>query len=86
MSLKRIIPVVVATSVLASTAAFAASQNINGEIKSIDSKQDTITLKTGEVFQLPKKFDLKSLKTGEKVMVTYDSQNGKMVASKVKPL
>lgn len=86
MSIKRIIPTVIAASLLASTVAYAASQNLNGEIKSIDAKQATITLKTGETFQLPKGFDAKSLKTGENVMVTYDKKDGKMVASAVKPL
>lgn len=86
MSLKRIIPAVVAASLLAGTAAFAASQSMNGAIKSIDAKQATITLATGETFQLPKGFNVKSLKAGEKVSVTYDTKDGKMVASEVKPL
>jgi Cu/Ag efflux protein CusF len=86
MSLTRVIPALIAASLLASTAALAASQSASGEIKSIDAKQATITLKTGETFQLPKSFDVKSLKAGENVSVTYDNKNGKMMASAVKPL
>lgn len=86
MSLKRIVPAVVALSMLAGTAAFAAAQTATGEIKSIDAKQATITLADGQVYQLPKNFDAKSLKKGEKVSVTFDKTNGKMVASAVKPM
>ncbi|MEZ5926499.1 MAG: DUF1344 domain-containing protein [Hyphomicrobiaceae bacterium] len=86
MALKRIIPVAIVATLLASTAGLAASQNLNGEIKSIDAKQATITLASGETFQLPKGFNAKSLKAGEKVSVTYDQQDGKMMATSVKAL
>lgn len=86
MSFKRIVPAVVALSMLAGTAALAAAQTTTGAIKSIDAKQATITLADGQVYQLPKNFDAKSLKKGEKVSVTFDKADGKMVASQVKPM
>ncbi len=86
MSFKRIIPAAVALSMLAGTTAFAAAQTATGAIKSIDAKQATITLADGQIYQLPKNFDAKSLKKGEKVSVTFDKTDGKMVASQVKPM
>lgn len=86
MSFKRIVPAVVALSMLAGTAALAAAQTTTGAIKSIDAKQATITLADGQVYQLPKNFDAKSLKKGEKVSVTFDKTDGKMVASQVKKM
>jgi Cu/Ag efflux protein CusF len=85
MSLKRIVPAAVLVAILAGPA-LAASKSLNGEIKSIDATKGSIVLATGEVFQLPKQFDAKTLKVGEKVAVTYDTNNGKMVASAVKAM
>lgn len=61
--------------------AFAATAS--GAIKSIDSAGHALTLNDGKVYQLPSSFQTASLKVGEKVNVTYEMQNGKMVASAV---
>jgi Cu/Ag efflux protein CusF len=71
-------------TMLISSAAFAASMNAAGVIKSIDAKANTITLADGKSYVLPAKFDIKSLKTGEKVTVTYDMKGKEMVATGVK--
>jgi Cu/Ag efflux protein CusF len=71
-------------TMIISSAAFAATQNDSGAIKSIDAKANTITLADGKTFVLPKGFKLDTLKAGEKVAVAYDMTNGKMEAVSVK--
>ena len=85
MMTKHIVSAAVLIAMLSGTAAYAA-QSKSGEIKSIDAKKLQVVLVTGEQFQLPKTFDLKTIKAGEKVTVTYDTKNGKMVASDVKAM
>ena len=67
-----------------SSAAFAATMNASGVIKTIDTKTNAITLADGKMFVLPKGFKLDTLKAGEKVAVVYDMKDGKMVADSVK--
>lgn len=80
-------PLILAASLgtmLISSAAFAASANENGVIKTIDAKANTITLADGKTFVLPAGFVITTLKAGEKVAVVYDMKNNQMVASSVK--
>ena len=51
-------------------AAFAASTDTTGVVKSIDEKTMTLTLEDGSAYVLPKCFDVKTLKVGEKVVVS----------------
>ncbi|MGQ0445225.1 MAG: DUF1344 domain-containing protein [Beijerinckiaceae bacterium] len=74
----------VATAAL-STAALAASMTRVGEVKSTDAAKHELVLSTGATFELPAKFNVSSLKNGEKVKVTYEMKDGKMVASHVWP-
>jgi Cu/Ag efflux protein CusF len=72
------------SSMLVSSAAFTASLTDNGVIKSIDTKGNSLTLVDGMTFTLPAKFDAKTIKVGEKIAVTYDVVNKKMIASAIK--
>ncbi len=79
---KIMLPALVAVSLVASTAAFAADQTATGAITSLDAKACTVTLgKT--VYQFAEKCDFSKLKTGEKVTITYTVANNKDVASKI---
>lgn len=60
-----------ASLALGSTAFAAAPATVEGMIKSLDVKADTLTLNTGAVFHLGKSVKLASLKAGEKVKITF---------------
>ena len=79
---KRIIPAVLLTSMIAGTA-LAATLSASGVIKSIDTAKNDIVLNTGETFMLPAKFDMRSIKVGEKVSINYQKRGGQMVATTV---
>ncbi len=68
---------------LISTAAFAASQSDTGAIKTLDAAKHQLTLADGKNFQLPTTWKSAGFKVGDKVLITYEMQNGKMVASSV---
>lgn len=70
---------------LTSTAALAASQTKAGEIKSTDAAKHEFTLASGETFQASSHVNLAKLSVGEKVTIIYETKEGKMVASKVRP-
>ncbi len=84
MSKKAIGPVVLAALALVSTAALAATQTVTGDVKSTDSAKRELTLANGNTFELGSSIKLDKIKTGDKVAITYEMKNGKMVASKVK--
>ncbi len=54
-----------------------------GEIKSTDATKHEIVLSSGDTFELGSKVKIDKLKVGEKVTVTYEMKDGKMLASKV---
>lgn len=57
---------------------------IEGEIKSIDLSDHTLTLQDGTQFKLPTTFEYTSLPvTGEHVQVTYDDEGGQKVVSQI---
>lgn len=71
-------------TVLLSSAALAATMSATGVIRKVDSKGDSITLKDGKVYMLSEKVEAETLKAGEKVTVTYEMKNHKMIAGSVK--
>ena len=64
-------------------AAFAASTTDTSTIKALDPAKHKITLTDGRTFQVPATWKFSDYKVGEKVKVTYQTQNGKMMASDV---
>ena len=70
-----------AAMTLMTGAAFAATDN--GTIKLIDSSNDAITLSDGKTFTLGEGTEAESLQIGQKVIVTYASEAGNLVASKI---
>ena len=83
MSKKAIGPVVLAALAVVSTAALAATQTVTGDVKSTDTAKRELTLVNGNTFELGSKIKLDKIKAGEKVAITYEVKNGKMMASKV---
>ena len=73
-------------TMLISSAAFAATMNATGVIKTIDAKSNSITLVDGKTYGLPAGFVIKNLKAGEKVSLVYDLKNNQMVATSVKAI
>src|SRR4051812_38094422 len=69
------------TVTLMTGAAFAATDI--GTITQVDPKRDAITLEDGKTFTLAEGTEAESLKVGEKVIVTYSSKTGKLVATKI---
>ncbi len=78
--MKRLI-IAAATLALMMGAAFAASDT--GTIKQINPNSDAVTLDDGKTFTLAEGTEAESLKIGQKVTVTYDMKDGKMVATKI---
>ena len=78
---KPLVMAALAASII-STAAFAATSDI-GPIKALDQSKHQLTLIDGKVFTLPSTWSGTGFKVGDKVKVTYQIQNGKMMASDV---
>lgn len=78
--MKRLI-IAAAAVTLMTGAAFAATDN--GTITVVDSTSDAITLSDGNTFTLAEGTEAESLKVGQKVIVTYASKAGKLVATEI---
>ena len=78
------LPAFLAASFLLANVAFAAKMSANGVVKSIDSGGDSITLVDGSVYTLGEGFEAETFKPGQKVVIIFDTKNGKMTASSVK--
>jgi hypothetical protein len=83
MTKKLLAPAALVGIALLSSAAFAAAQTKTGEIKSTDAAKHELVLSSGETFEVGSAIKLDTFKAGDKVTVTYDMKDGKMVASKV---
>lgn len=66
------------------SSALAASMTKTGDIRSTDAAKHELTLSSGETFTVDSHVKLGSFKTGDKVAVTYDTKDGRKLASKVK--
>jgi Protein of unknown function (DUF1344) len=77
---KSLIIAAAAASII-SSAAFAATAT--DSIKSIDKTKHTLTLADGKVYDTPATWKATGFKVGDKVTVTYDMKDGKMMASAV---
>ena len=80
---KMSFPLAFAGLALASAAAFAATQTKTGEIKSTDAAKHELVLTSGDTFEVANGVNVDKLKAGEKVTVTFEQKDGKMMASKV---
>ena len=83
MSKRISVPTALAGLVLASTVALAATETKTGEIKSTDTAKHELVLSSGDTFEAGSSIKLDKLKVGEKVTVTYEMKDGKLLASKV---
>ena len=79
---KSLISAVLAASFVA-TSALAAAQTETGAIKALNPTKHEITLANGMLFEVPAAWSFTGYKVGDKVKVTYEAQNGKMMASEV---
>ena len=78
------VPVFFAASCALASMAFAANTSANGVVKSVDTAKDSITLVDGNVYTLGEGFEAETFKPGQKVVIVFDTKNGKMMASSVK--
>lgn len=78
-----LIPLAIAGLTIFSMPVFAATQTKTGDIKSTDAAKHELTLSTGDTFELGANVKVDKLKVGEKVTVSYEAKDGKMIASKV---
>lgn len=83
MSKKAFGPVFLAALAVVSTAALAATQTVTGDVKSTDAAKHELTLANGNTFEVGSSIKLDKIKAGDKVAVTYETKNGKMMASKI---
>jgi Cu/Ag efflux protein CusF len=67
-----------------SASAFAAAQTKTGDVKSTDIAKHELTLASGDTFEVPNGVKLEKFKAGDKVAITYETKDGKMMASKVR--
>lgn len=84
MSRKVVTSVAVAMLAAMSANAFAASQTTMGNVKSTDAAKHQLTLASGETFVISNHVKLSKFKSGDKVAITFDTKDGKMVASKIR--
>lgn len=69
---KVFIPLVLVAALSAPAMALAATQSVDGTIKSIDAKAMTVTLNNGVTYKTPATLKLASFKVGEKVKVQWN--------------
>ncbi len=79
---KSLVSAALAASLISSVA-FAATQTADGSIKTLDITKHQMTLSDGKNFELPAAWKGTGFKVGDKVKVTYQAQNGKMMVSAV---
>ena len=70
-----------ALMVAISVAAYAAESS--GTIKAIDATKKTVTLQDDAVYVLPASVDPATLKVGEAVMITFEQDGDKNMATKI---
>ncbi len=73
-----------AVLLVAASSMAQASESITGEIGAVDLNARTIELE-GVTFQLDESIKVDDLKVGEKVTVTYDEADGKVMATALAP-
>lgn len=83
MSTKVVAPIMLAALTAMSASAFAASQTKTGDVKSTDAAKHELTLSNGDTFEVSSHVKLNKIKAGDKVAITFDTKDGKMIASKV---
>ena len=71
-------------AMLISTAAFAATMDATGFIKSVHVRSHSFTLSNGKTYALPAGFAMKNLKTGEKVRIAFHVWKKHLIATSVK--
>ena len=74
-----------AAALLAASSLAAMATDVTGSITAVDATSMTVTLDDGKVYSLPQEFDVATLKQGEKVLLSYQEQDGKLVITKVEP-
>lgn len=80
----KVIPTLAFAALTAlSATAYAATQTKSGDVKSTDAAKRELTLSSGDTFEIPSQVKLDKFKAGDKVAITYEMKDGKMVASKV---
>ena len=72
-----------AAAILAATSSLALAATATGPIKSVDAKDHTVMLASGQIYHTAMSVDLSKLKVGEKVTITYQVTNGKNEASAI---
>ncbi|MGN8024480.1 DUF1344 domain-containing protein [Phyllobacterium sp. 22229] len=82
--MKRLFLTIATVAALLSGAASAAT--LSSEIKSIDTKLQTLTLTDGKVYQLARGVSVNKLKIGDKVSVSYDQSGTKLVVTKIEKI
>ncbi|MGE0022373.1 MAG: DUF1344 domain-containing protein [Hyphomicrobium sp.] len=83
MSKTALAPFALAALAALSTAALAATQTKTGDVKSTDIAKHELILSSGDTFEVATGVKLNKIKAGDKVAVTYEMKDGKMLASKV---
>lgn len=73
----RILTGAVAALLTISTVAFAAEAE--GQIRSVDRDNATITLDNGKSYKLPGEFDVELVKEGMEILLAYDEVNGENI-------
>lgn len=72
-----------AAAILALTMGTALAATDMGKVAKIDNANDAITLDDGKTFVFAEGVEADTLKVGQTVEITYDSKQGKLVASKI---
>ncbi|RZS70641.1 uncharacterized protein DUF1344 [Phyllobacterium myrsinacearum] len=82
--MKRLFLTIATVAALLSGAASAAT--LSSEIKSIDTKLQTLTLTDGKVYQLARGVSVNKLKIGDKISISYDQSGTKLVVTKIEKI
>ena len=80
--MNRLLAALSAAALIVSVGVANAAES-HGKIKAIDPAKSTLTLEDGTMYQLAKGVSVKGLKAGQDVTVSYETKDGKHMASKV---
>jgi Cu/Ag efflux protein CusF len=83
--MKKLMLAAGAAALLAASSLAAFAADVTGSITAVDATAMTVTLDDGKIYALPQDFDVATLKQGEKVLISYEEQDGKLVITRVEP-
>lgn len=80
-----IVPAILLSVALASSAFAATTQSSKGAVKYLNTAERTVTLDNNMVYKLPASYDATKLKIGEKINIIWEMKDGAHQAETITP-